>query len=1072
MTGYQHNDRHTLPRVCPAADGAGAGGHPGPSTVTVHLPFRVPRAGAAGVRPRLVACWGGRRVTLSAAPSADGELREITPAWLEGVNTGQRGRARAPELRPYLGMWDELVRGGSRFFEARLDAVPAGAAVHYDLVVDPDDGDPDELSWLLYASSPRWSFDDIIATHTPPDLAGEYSWIAYHQEADGLHHVRIDVADIDQHLPALCVAIGEQRWHFADPARVRRPVALIDRDNDHVLVSTPADGPMGPLTITTMDAAAGHHDERIPDVARAHRAPNFVGSANLMLVHFAIQALNDLLESPFTDYQDGPRTYLALTMRDECGVRSSRPLSPENGIGDGYALTLAAHERTRVPHLWTFNAGLLAMLAHDAPEDLAYLRRAVAEGLVDPTVVGFAGHRPTYYQPATNRYVIELGVRMMRNHLGAANQVFFPDSRFYRAETDNGPLHDTGMRYLVLDAETTLLAPGHLRPGSVAPEPGRVHHGRFVDHQYLWQDSDSGRHLLLIQRDLRDGLFGHREDEYHRGKLPLQLRRKMIGFATTSLREGNLLVYGDDADKASGNGWFDGTYPGTDMRFNDMWNASLDWIAAHPWIRVVTSRDLAGSPVPPADGRPPIPCVGAFGLRLAIDPSVDPGGLDTVDAAGQRVHFDAWYDRWKDYRATWLGQTLEEVSHEAEFAILDWPRPYRDHTRLHELAQMSFACSTHELPWNKQPLEHDQANTGPVLEPEDFVVAASLQVRNAHVYLAATGWAQWAATGGTGSYCDSGPVAEILPTLRYAADNPMPHLRGKPLQDSPVHWDHDPLANVILYNPQALAVLDRNGGRVTHLFCLVDGEPLCVSGTFKCYQYETMDGPRKERICDGPVLQNTVFTPNHAYVGTDVRESRAVEGTMWDSRHAVDREWWYPDNFNVYADGEIGGDGGRRAGFGYRPGEAPPQRPDLPALTELLERDRRARQGSGENPVVWHDPAHGSFDKVFTLDGRVLTVAYTGVRPGHLVANEFCVDLWTAMIHGTQLERRVSAEVATVSLGEATVTLTPGLGCVFSDDTMATSGPALLRLHRVLTDRFDVVCPAGGDFSYRIELPG
>ena len=65
-----------------------------------------------------------------------------------------------------------------------------------------------------------------------------------------------------------------------------------------------------------------------------------------------------------------------------------------------------------------------------------------------------------------------------------------------------------------------------------------------------------------------------------------------------------------------------------------------------------------------------------------------------------------------------------------------------------------------------------------------------------------------------------------------------------------------PIANVILYNAEALVVFDRNGGRITHLFSLVDGEPLCVSGTFKCYQYTSADGT----ICDGPVVQNTVFT--------------------------------------------------------------------------------------------------------------------------------------------------------------------------------------------------------------------
>ena len=33
-------------------------------------------------------------------------------------------------------------------------------------------------------------------------------------------------------------------------------------------------------------------------------------------------------------------------------------------------------------------------------------------------------------------------------------------------------------------------------------------------------------------------------------------------------------------------------------------------------------------------------------------------------------------------------------------------------------------------------------------------------------------------------------------------------------------------------------------------------------------------------------------------------------GTMQDPRRTGPQPWWYPDNFNVYEDGEIGGDGG------------------------------------------------------------------------------------------------------------------------------------------------------------------
>jgi nucleotide-binding universal stress UspA family protein len=42
--------------------------------------------------------------------------------------------------------------------------------------------------------------------------------------------------------------------------------------------------------------------------------------------------------------------------------------------------------------------------------------------------------------------------------------------------------------------------------------------------------------------------------------------------------------------------------------------------------------------------------------------------------------------------------------------------------------------------------------------------------------------------------------------------------------------------------------------------------PRTVSGTFKSYQYRDPAGVE----CDGHVLQNTVWTPNHRYLGSDV----------------------------------------------------------------------------------------------------------------------------------------------------------------------------------------------------------
>ncbi len=73
----------------------------------------------------------------------------------------------------------------------------------------------------------------------------------------------------------------------------------------------------------------------------------------------------------------------------------------------------------------------------------------------------------------------------------------------------------------------------------------------------------------------------------------------------------NLLVYSDDADKASGNGWFDGGYD-TRAANNFRYQAALSWLATHPWVEVVTTDDLTDDDV-----------VGELDLLRASDPYIE-----------------------------------------------------------------------------------------------------------------------------------------------------------------------------------------------------------------------------------------------------------------------------------------------------------------------------------------------------------------------------------------------------------------------------------------------------------------
>jgi hypothetical protein len=114
-------------------------------------------------------------------------------------------------------------------------------------------------------------------------------------------------------------------------------------------------------------------------------------------------------------------------------------------------------------------------------------------------------------------------------------------------------------------------------------------------------------------------------------------------------------------------------------------------------------------------------------------------------------------------------------------------------------------------------------------------------------------------------------VAEL--DRRVDADGEAPWRRA---DAAGLQWDHDPLPNVILYNDQALVVIDRNGGRITHMFTVVHGRPVSVSGTYKAYQFLDLDWASEAGTkADGIVLQNTVYTPNHAYVACGGEVSRA-----------------------------------------------------------------------------------------------------------------------------------------------------------------------------------------------------
>jgi hypothetical protein len=1081
-----HGETDTLPWVEPCGDD--------PGTVDLLLP--VGAYSPAGETPRIEvrARFDGSEHVHSS--DHGGGVQPLVPgAFLGAVDHGRRLRGEPGALERRWHRVD-LARavaagGGERFFFVLTLRAPRDAEVTYTVsATTPLVGLAASATFTLRASAPEFTRDDVRAVHCEPDHENDDhrdlgSWVLLHRRLDGMDHVRLDVVSTvlaggrGRARPPLRIQVGGHVFDLgagrADaPADEAVALPLLDRESDSVTVSVPAGGD-GPPEVRVRTPAG----ETSADLTSPAVPPVW-----LMLVNYCIQGLNDLFEVPHERY-DPPRTYMQVTMRDEAGTWSSRPGSNEDGDPDGYSLTLDAHRYYGVPSMWAFNAAVLTMIAHDCPDDYRRLRDDVRSRLLVPVNAGFGAHRPPYYRTETNRQEIRRGREVIRELLPGAPEeglaVYYPDQRLYQAtqqETEVYLEHDL-VTHLVLDRSTLCAGVGAevpqraIFPTSDADEAYPA--PEFAGDRLL-HDSRTGCTILPIEDVVRELLLSGDDDDLERGKTPRRLRRLFLQALARRDGEGPgappvLLVYGDDADKASGCGWFDGDYSGRPLHFDARYQATLCWLSRHPWVRVVTvaDEDVRGAARVDLD----------LDLASATCPSVDPGGATVRDRYGNLLHFDTWAQRWADTPSAWLGEPLGALSERVEQSLLRWSDGVPERLQepagsLVDLAWMTYLGLHHEMMWNKEPLEggHTNHRCG-VLVPEDFVVAASLQLRNAQVYLHAAVWAGWAAAAGGDetTYLDRGPLIDHLVDLaRGGADG--------------LHWDGDLLPNDILCNRHVLAVLDRNGGRITHLFAYDHGRnrPVCVSGTPKTYQWT---GPAPGRTdwltCDGEVLENTVLTPNHLYVGSDLRQARAVVGLRNEERprQPSPQPWLYPDTFNAYEVQLHQAPPRVRYTYGPPRGMQPKGPIDSRRFAQACRADRLARLNGGRG-VVWHTGP--PFSKTVTLHGARVDIAYEGAPPGHLVGNEFCVDVHAALTRGAFQQRCSDREGRWFSVAGpdgVSVTLTTGAGCrltppalVHDLATAQVRGISRdhLRLHRVLTDAVEVQSAGGGGFRYVVDI--
>ena len=877
--------------------------------------------------------------------------------------------------------------------------------------------------------------------------------------------VRITVGDV-------VADLGEPRNQRGRFDRVLLP--LLDREADTVLLTVPAEKLQG-RTVKVQTWGPGGPERQVDAAGPALRRVRFA------IVNFAIQGHNDLFGEPRGPYEP-PRTYMQLTMRDERGVFSSRPGSNEDGEPDGYALTLGAHRHYGIPAMWAFNAGVLTMIAHDCPKDLKQITEDIKKKVLVPINPGFGAHRPPFYQAATNVEEIRRGAEVIKAFLPDAPDVglrtYHPDQRLYEARASEVVAYRDSdlVRYVVLDRSG--LCHGDGAPPDTGPGTGPTQ-TKFFDASGLpadqvHRDPHTDTRILPIEDAARQSFLGDNEDA-ERGKAGRMFRALMFAevgrLDKAAESTPQVVVYGDDADKASGCGWFDGDYAGRPLHFDAKYQAALCWLMRHPWVEVVTVVDLDKG------GATDLPAP----LWSASCPSVDPSAATATDLYGNVLHFDTWYEQWRAWPSLWLGRQLGDVSETVESQLVAASEVPGDFApELVDIAWMTFLALHHEMFWNKEALEGDFVDRrSGVLAPEDFVVAASLHLGLTRLYLCAARWAVLAPALGSGTHVSEGPLVDDLKQHAFAGDDGL-------------HWDDDLLPNDLLYNGEVLVVLDRNGGRAIAIFSQTDDGAIGVSGTPKAFQW-TQPDPEPDTLlesppwltCDGNVLENSVLTPNHWYVASDLAQSTPRLGCHHEDRARQNspQRWLYPDTFNEYDATLDPATGSVTYGYAKRSGPQPNGRVEPKIFDDACRQDHDARSQQGGERVIWHDDGL-DFTKTIGLDGRRVTVTYSGVAAGHRVGNEFSVDLRAAMSGRGFHTRTVDPAAGTATFKGAkggSVTITPGAKRHLSAESLLASPEEaeeqgrpvdFLRLHRVLTDAVVVECENDGDFGYTIDIGG
>lgn len=490
------------PRVVTTADGTLAlhimvgtfrddGQHTEPAAVTVE----------ADVAGRAVTCTSPREITADDIASYVNMDTAAILSW-PVLQTPDPDVPPPPlHARPYSWISRQWLKAANdskpsnQYFEATVPDIDPNTPVRYRITVDFP-GNPVVLGWFrVLVAAPVFTSYDVVGGRFGSFTDNGPTWIGHIQRSCGTTHVRVDLDDIGDGTCPVRIRIGGT-WFDADP---------------RVVASTPTAAKDNPVTLPLVDPFAGtvtvtaddpNNDEVVFEVfgrrvsATAAGGP---GRARLLIAHFCIQGFNDLFERPSLYHP--PRTYMQVTMRDQCGLNPSRPDSGADQEPDGYVYGLGAHRRFGVPYHLALNAGVLTLMAHDNPKDLAGLRQDIGSHLLYPALAGYGSYRTPYYQEETNRLELTACATLQKNLLGTTTDLFCPDSRVYKRDTPtNCWLNAMPVTYMVLDSRTGY----YDNDDTIRPSAPKVDLGP----QMLWQDRSTKKYLLFIDDDLKDSLLG------------------------------------------------------------------------------------------------------------------------------------------------------------------------------------------------------------------------------------------------------------------------------------------------------------------------------------------------------------------------------------------------------------------------------------------------------------------------------------------------------------------------------------------------------------------------------------